>query len=329
MPSLILVMLEEGGTWSLTGVLFLLGFVISAFLVHYDVFLELEEKKQEIETLQNLKPVLELGLSEDGESSHGDLFITLKPVPIQPDYETLIAEKRKELLAKKSRPNSSTIGPLFTVLNAALRGVENLNYESEVEAYLIEYRDYLKQQFERLLVIDRLREIYPSIRNNGNATATSIIIELCFPSKCEQPTWEQEKHLIFMREQGAKEGLPPQEPNPYTILGMNLAPVNDKINLPLSFNDTSTPSRVRNVQGPQYSHDGINFTAKYTIAKLVPQQDETEFEPIKLWLGGIKATESWTIITKFYADQLPNRLDKRMTIKLLIDELPEKNTQYS
>jgi len=305
MPQELQYFLENGGVWQLTIILFVLGFIVSAFLVHQETLQELNEHERQIRNLQEKQPRLSIGFQDHAHHLIKRFQIQLAPLPPKPDLDALVKSKKSELLAKQRRPRSQNV--LADLARMDLLSQPNPSYAEEVEEYLITYRKYLEKHYERSIAKDRTRSICPIAENQGNYPANNVRIEFAMPKAYREP---MEHQLLKHRSEDIEDdelrteleemydekvcGLP-REPRPFINLVDNPA-------LSLMYDDiqpvsppTTTAYPLSNMSGPNSeSRDGVHYIF-YQANNLVQHRLETDFEPFYLWLGDINQSIVWEI----------------------------------
>jgi len=288
-PDPILNLLEKGGNWQFTLILVGGGLLASAYLVHLETAQTLEERERRIGELESQRPHIVVGFQDSVGHLVKKLELQLIPLPPKPDFDILVEEKRKELLA--NRPPTRSVTGLAAAIASASFSRPNPHYEDEVEQYLVEFREFLIRVYE--CTIDRAYAIHPIIENKGNYPANNVNIEFAMPADYQYPV----EHQCFDRSTTSPEDmelylLQPLEPKPF----INQLDILSNVALPDLSNTTlswiGTPS---NIGGPNHEQrDGIHYIS-YTVERLIQHRPEDDFNPFWLWLFAVNDPTAWEI----------------------------------
>lgn len=288
-PDPILNLLEKGGNWQLTLVLVGGGLLASAYLVYLETIQALEEQERRIRELESQRPHIIVGFQDSAGHLVKKLELQLSPLPPKPDFDALVEEKRKELLA--NRPPTRSIAGLAAAIASASFSRPNPHYEDEVERYLVEFREFLVRVYE--CIIDRAYAIHPIIENKGNHPANNVTIEFAMPADYKEPV----EHQCFDCSAISPEDmefylLQPPEPKPF----INQLDILRDVALPdLSNTILSRIEPPSNIGGPNHKQqDGIHYIS-YTVERLVQHRPEDDFNPFWLWLFDVNDPTVWEI----------------------------------
>jgi len=277
--------------------------------------LRLQEKIREYE---DRKPFIVVGFNVNGNISQ-QLEITLMPIPEEPDYETLVANERRQLLAPKEDPESpSDILKALGTLASLAGGLRNNNYEEDVEKYLKAYQYYLKLEYKYGIVKDRLRLFYPMAVNQGRYATESVTFEIIFSESCSATSSEDlfEDYYTYQEEPEK-----PKRPEKYIDFPRHLPayPIftPGDISLPqdlgLARNDKTT--------GPEFLTKNPTVQVKYSIERLIPNLPELNLDGFPIWLGKIEKDELIELPVLIYSADLSEPMKDSLIINVRIEDI--------
>ena len=290
--------IANGGNWNLTLVLFFLGLIYSAYLVHIENEDEKLGLQAQLYRINHSKPIIEVGLrTKSGELSH-KLILVLKTIPPRPDFDKEVSFRRQELFTKKTPSSGNTPEDILGRMNKGIIGTlavePNYQYQEEVEKYLEEYRTYLINRWE--LDIDRAYAIKPMVINIGSTTASEVMIELIMPREYIHPSVHQSVKRSDIDEHDLHFLLPtPTEPQPTkTSLGF--------IDFPYQLMESPITDLAPS-NGPFYKEKGGIWTISYSLGKLIPHYEEIDLDQFWVWAGNIEQQTTWKIRTRIFSSE--------------------------
>jgi hypothetical protein len=316
--------------------------VVGSYFVFANAVREFEGKKDEykhtvsqlefkLSQLEYAQPRITVGFQDDARRLVKTVQLQLRPLPPKPDFDALVEEERKRLLAKSPSRGKLVVPMIYYRRNA--------HYGEEVEQYLIEYRDYLLKRYERRVAEDRTRSLVPVVENQGYYPANNVTIEFEMPGAYRQP----EKHQLCETEitEEDLEGLGgsgqelreledrricgfPREPEPFTSVW---APSLSTVWAATGGLSPSVPLAqapgISKTSGPVHEdREGVHFIV-YQIQQLVQHRPEDDFEPLFLWLGDVGHSVVWKIPVTITSADLREPLQEVLQLDIGITEEAE------
>jgi len=333
-PSSIRNLLEKGGNWQLTLVLVGIGLLVSAYLVHLETAQALKEQELRTCQLEDQQPYIVVGFQDTACHLVERLELQLNPLPPKPDFDALIADKRRQLLAKQRDHEFS--GGLAAPITVLALSKPNPHYEEEFERYLVEYRDYLLRQYEHTMAADRTRSLVPIARNEGQHPANSVTIELVMPKVYREPMAHQYREPLLTKETVEKLGFTEEQvkqfedqyackppPEPQMFISQLESPLSYALPRPHSLSQSPAPPQEcekRNTSGPIHEvRDGVCYIA-YHIEQLVQHRPEDDFDPFFLWLGDVQHSTVWEIPVRITSADLRKPQEAHLILEIRIVE---------
>jgi hypothetical protein len=308
--------------WVAYLILLISGLVVGGYQVFTDLLKEhnaetgklqakIDALGKKLHDLEHGQPQIIVGAQDGKGLLAQNIQIDLSPLPPQPLLDSLIAQKRTDLIAKQQQGQVPGIKGMMSSL-----GRPNPDYRTEVEKYLEDYRKYLIRVYDNSIIDDRLRAITPIVENRGFFPANDIVIEFFMPLSFRLPN---AGHLLALKYASIGEKYkpsPPEEPNPLVILDMRSASIfTSALTLPREQAFVEAPG---NTEGPILTErDGMNLII-YKIKKLIPSRPEPDFRPFHLWLGDVEETTTWEILVGIYASELHQPLHNVLQIDFAI-----------
>ena len=304
------------GNWFITGLFFVIGFIVSAYLVQREDQKEIAKLSERITELENRQPILEVGFLDKRNDLDKNLQIHLSKISDPPNYEELLIRKRRELLAKMEKylvdDKRFEENPFLKMSLSSFLGQKiNPNYASDIEKFLEnEYRQYLVHLCELETIKNRAIFITPIIKNIGGHPATEVTIEFMMPESYQEPTEEQylDSRLHYHGYLGPSEYAPPPPKEP----GVTVKPL-DHILTEISIPNLSIPIPTSqqvfepsNTAGPNHQVKNGRDIITYSVKRLVQQRSEDNFEPFLLWLEGLNESTPWEIGVNIYCAEFIN-----------------------
>jgi hypothetical protein len=313
------------GNWIVTGMLFLVGFIVSAYLVHIEDQKEIAELSERITEVENREPILEVGFLDKRNDLDKSLQIHLSKIPDPPDYDELLRRKRQELsdnmanfLKKRNLENQYLKTNFLSILDKR----PNPNYENKVVDYLEEYRNYLGRLHNYRIMKDRVKYITPIVTNVGSQPANDIKIDFLMPGGYIEPTKEQYDYIDFILYFDEDNGpMPPEEPS---VTQLSFVERYEKmIAEPLSNIRPPEPQlpKTSNTYGPDHQVKNGRDIINYSVEKLIQQRSENNFEPFLLWLEGLQESTNWKIEVNIYcAEYINSPKTDTLYIDFIVDQ---------
>lgn len=286
---------------------------------------ELQDRIREIETR---RPNVSVGFQDDTGHLVKRMKFELRPLPESPDLDSLIEEKRRRLLGRQPAAGSPS----------ALVNWTNSQYLNEVEQYLLSYRPFLHRQYEYRLALDRTRFIVPAVENSGNSTATALQVELFMPEAYEAPLIHQfhpdlrgleeirgysVEELRELKEIGENILLDaPQEPQPFNGWQSVMEEAFGAVRYlsPPTSSVISSTQESDNTDGPVEETRNGSKVIVYKVERLVQGRREDAFEPLWMWLGGIKHSVIWEIPIRITCAELPEAQGNILTLDISVSK---------
>ena len=306
LPQSLTRFVEAGATWQATLALLTIGLLGSAYLVHRETQLEQEKLAHDLSALRNTYPKLSAAFHTPEGTPTDSLTIALLPVPDPPDFDSQVANKRRELLSQRPRPNDSaipeTLGTLAALALASAFSDPNPDFEHEVDEYLPRYRKYLIEKYE--VALPRAFYTHPILLNTGTTAATSVILEIEMPSSYSPPEPHQLAKLEGLDEEFLDVvPIKPTEPKPtnprfdHTSSFFTLPPSLDLlVPPPPDPNDSDLEQRV----GRWY--------ITYHVARIVPKRTYSELNSFPIWAPAAAPSSPWELTARIYCAELPSPL---------------------
>jgi len=284
------------------------GLVVGSYFVFADLVKEHQSRKKEYECIigelklrigefEDRQPRIVVGLQDEAKHSVKRLGIRLSPSRSRPDFDGLVGDKRKELLAKQRRDWSP--GDMVAAIASAALGQLNPNYSAQVEEYLVEYRSFLVRAYESTL--DRAYPIVPVVENKGRCPANNVTVEFVMPADYRKPVEHQCYSGPLIEDEFNPFLFAPEEPKPY-ISALDV--ISKVVIPPLSSPVLPQVELPSDISGPFYEEKDGTYHITYVIEKLIQHRPEDDFEPFWLWLADIHAPAIWEIPVRIYAAEL-------------------------
>lgn len=287
-----------------------IGLIIGSYLVFEDIRQEKEAIEARLRSYEESLPKISVGFNLHGELVEY-IELEVHSLTNEPDYESEVEKKRRELIAKYNSQSVSNLTAGSAIINAVL-GTDKATYEVAVESFLLRYRKYIEDRYLYDLYADRLREFWIVLENNGGSPAEKITIEILvtdlelFPSE-DQLIW----HLASMRDEPPS---PPKEPE----LSISRAQAAlESISSLSVFSPWDVPDPdidESNTKGPTYNND--RQTISYFAREVIHNIYESDFNSFILWLGEITDSEILRLQVHLYAGNVPEPLEIELLISV-------------
>ncbi len=313
-PPVIENFIQNGGTWTLTILFAFVGFSISAFLVHLDTIQQIEESQKRIREFEEKQPSLLVGFQDEDQRLVSEAQITLKAAPDLPNFDEMVETKRWELLEKKNQKVASKQlnfqKGLFVV---------DPEYDKRVEEYLKRYQQYERTKYLKDRLQDRVRWLCPAVKNVGGSPATDIKIEFVMPREYVYPD-KEESMLYAFRDEDLYS--PPKEPDILVFSGLpsfrDFDPIlNPSVLLADPLGDATTPPGG-NCDGPIYSERTGEKVLTYLVRKLIPGDEEVDFDSMMFWLVDVQKSSRWDIEVRMYASEFSTPVERAVAINIVV-----------
>jgi len=301
--------IEDGTNWSTTILFFSIGILISSYLVHVDMLQELIELKNRLESYESKRVRLEVGFADERRQLQKEISTPLSAIePL--NLNNIVEQKRQELLQKQS---NNGVG-FATAFGAYLTEQPNPDYKEEVEEYLQSYKDYI--EFAYAVKENRIIAFQILVRNIGNVTARSVIVELQMPEEFKPLSRLQQRYYEMMYagwlDEDERLPQPPEEPRPYLS-------IMDRMNISVPHIEPISFPGQQEVSGPEYQRNSNDrWTLTFTVARLNPQQLNDRLDGFPVLLLATDLRETWIVHTRILAEELaePIEEDLRMSFEL-------------
>ena len=153
---------------------------------HRETKQALDERDSKIHELEDTQPRLIVGFQDDAGHLVNSLQLQLNPLPSKPDFDALVEEKQRELLAKQQ---FGQISPRIATFSPSIK--PNPSYKEDVERFLVEYHTWLIHKYEH--TVDRAYFIFPIMKNQGGSPAVDVTLEFAMPPTYKKPTKDQQR----------------------------------------------------------------------------------------------------------------------------------------
>lgn len=316
LPQWVRSIIHQGTPWPPTLIFLTTGLLISAYRVHREDQKRIRTLQTELDRQSSLGPEIDVRLLFEGHDPRSEFEIPLPPRPAKQDFDEIIEMKRNQLLSQKeSPPRMETPFEEFSRLAemATLGAMRepNTEYDEEVEVYLRKYRRHLEVKYD--LRVDRAYSFVPYIINVGNQSATSVSVELIMPEEYDKPAPHQEikrsgldQNILY------RYSIPPTEPHRYR----------NKFDLASRFavaapDPEAFQEAYSDISGPHFAESNGNWQISYDIGGLVPKRPVKDLDPFWIWAIDVEPGDEWVIISKAYAEELPEPQIGYLTLRFI------------
>lgn len=284
--------------------LIVIGFVAANYLAWRDL-------AQRLTVFEEKRLKIVVGFCQDTHLVH-KLTLDLHPLPPKPDYDALVAQKRKSLLGRYA----DRVDSMDTTIEKAVQTALHSSYEKKIDGeYLPEYRRWLEEDHKYRISEDRLRCVQPMIENQGSYPADDIEFELELPAGLSLPTDDQIMWGIYT-ESPPERPKPPDPSDPFDIRSVDHHLVGADALLGSLDGASLPPEPLSNTEGPNYeTRDGVTYI-EYKVEQLIPHRSEYDFDPLPLWLGDVLEATVWEIPVKIYGAALQEPEDQTLLLEI-------------
>lgn len=254
---------------------------------------------------------------QHGKTFVEHLTIVCKPLPVEPDYDTVLAQERDRILRNHRQQSQKTTNLASQLFGSVIN-------EQALNDYLEKYRSYLQDLYMYGVCHDRLYEISPNLRATARQALDNVTLMLILPPGVRWPT--RQEHLWLWKDEGEyiTAPRPPSEPNLQQTfltagLAAQLAQMSGGLNL------TAPPMlaldpRPSNDILPSYEiHEG-RMSIQYDIPRVLPGRSVKDLVPFWIWLGDFRKSCDLVIDVAVYMAGPIDLETKTVTLSLQVED---------
>jgi hypothetical protein len=316
LPKPIRILLEKGGSWRLTAILGGFGILLSAYSVYRENKRDLEGCRSDLQEFTERQPDIAVGFQEEDGRLARALRLRARALS-KPDLDTYVERRRQRLIAKQEESSSSSFLP-----SPGLPKEPNPYYETELERYLVEYREWLLKIYRH--ATGMVFCVLPIVENRGDCTAGNVVLELVMPSAYEKPSEDLDPRRAgeLQREGYSREEMldtlypEPQQPKAFITALDRIRP-----EIP-GLRSLVQDQASYGVRGPRYEKKEGKWHIIYTLESLIQGRVEDSFEPFLVWLGEIGEATVWEIPVRIDVGEPPLNLERVLRIEIDV-QVPE------
>ena len=298
---------------------------LQAILDDYHPEMSLELKLDELE---NKQPRILVGFQDPNQHLAKVLRIQLDPLPPEPDYDALVDEKQKAVLAKAPYRGFQNDSVIVRAMSNFTK--PNPHYKEDTAKFLVEYHAYRVRRYECKIAADRTRSLVPAVENHGHYPATSVTLEFKMPATYTKPEKHQQYRPSPSEETLRELGFSRKEWQEWEDVNICQLPLEPSPTLSLLDDYASSLAQVphfpfsppehSNTNGPIHEERNGAHYIVYTIENLIQHRPERDFDPFWFWLASVDHSVVWEIPVKIFSADLHTPQEETLVLEITVVE---------